>query len=234
MPMTLHLETPSPRLLSRPGWLHRYVLDFCRCRLGTDIRVQQPQLPSINQPFDPRASLDANSLLDSRRSSVDSRVGMGLGHLQISPSSPYDSQNASRASLVSNLREQRGITDSRANGSGGPLSPLGQRNSGGLKPQVAPRVAPVINPNPRSVSGMPDPTAAAPTKGFPWAFPDQDEHDDQRRSSSASSIEQRPSRQNSFATASSIFTVDSALPHGQKRFSEGKAAPGAFLAELSC
>jgi hypothetical protein len=142
-----------------------------------------------------------------------------MGHLQISPSSPYDSQNVSRASLVSNLQQQRGITDNRPNGTNGPLSPLGQRNND-LRPQVAPRRAPVINPNPRSVSGMPDPTAAAPTKGFPWAFPDQEDNEDQRRSSSASSVDQRPSRQNSFATASSIFTTDSALPLGQKRFSE--------------
>lgn len=74
---------------------------------------------------------------------------------------------------------------------------------------------------------MPDPTAAAPTKGFAWAFPDQEElpESPQRRSSSGSSGEQRPSRQNSFAASvnSSVFTTDSGLPVGQKRFSEGKA-----------
>jgi hypothetical protein len=161
-------------------------------------------------------------------------MNMGMGHLAISPSSPYDSQNVSRVSLVSNLQQQRGITTDQRQSGSVPLSPLGQRNGNvvpnhngnlndSLRPQVAPRRAPVINPNPRSVSGMPDPTAAAPTKGYPWAFPDQDEPDDQRRSSS-SSVERRPSRQNSFAASahSSIFTTDSALPPGQKRFSDGK------------
>lgn len=145
-----------------------------------------------------------------------------MGHLQISPSSPYASENASRASLVSNLQQQRGITtDQRPNGVG-PRSPLGARTPG-LRSQVAPRRAPVINPNPRSVSGMPDPTAAAPTKGFPWAFPDA-EPDRRGSSSEESSVERSvPSRQNSFAASinSSIYTNDSILPPGQKRLDEG-------------
>lgn len=150
-----------------------------------------------------------------------------MGHLQISPSSPYASENVSRVSLVSNLQQQRGITtDQRPNGAGS-LSPLGSR-APGLRSQVVPRRAPVINPNPRSVSGMPDPTAAAPTKGFPWAFPDHPEPDSIRRGSSSeeSSVERSvPSRQNSFAASvnSSIYTNDSALPAGQKRFDEGMA-----------
>jgi hypothetical protein len=161
-------------------------------------------------------------------------MNVGMTHLAISPSSPYDSQNVSRVSLVSNLQQQRGINTDQRQSASGPLSPLGQRNgsvngsitgsiNGGLRPQVQPRRAPVINPNPRSVSGMPDPTAAAPTKGYPWAFPDQEDPDEPRRSSS-SSVERRPSRQNSFAASahSSIYTTDSMLPPGQKRFSDGK------------
>jgi hypothetical protein len=58
-------------------------------------------LPSLNQGFgDNRLSIDAGSHFESRRSSVDSRMNVGMGHLQISPSSPYDSQNTSRVSLV--------------------------------------------------------------------------------------------------------------------------------------
>jgi Helix-loop-helix DNA-binding domain len=185
----------------------------------------KPSLPSLNQGFDhqSRQSVDANSLLDSRRSSVDSRMNLGMGHLQISPSSPYESQNVSRVSLVSNLQQQRGITaDPRPNGTA-PLSPLGARAS--LRPHVPPRRAPVINPNPRSVSGMPNPTAPAPTKGYPWAFPDisKPDHETRRGSSSGDSMSDRaPSRANSFAASinSSIFTTESGMPTGQKRFDE--------------
>ncbi|UPX11645.1 uncharacterized protein EKO05_0002239 [Ascochyta rabiei] len=178
--------------------------------------------PSLNQGFgDNRLSIDAGSHFDSRRSSVDSRMNVGMGHLQISPSSPYDSQNTSRVSLVSNLQAQRGITnpDARINGAS-PLSPPA-RNSV-LRTNHPPRRAPVINPNPRSVSGMPDPMAPAPTKGYAWAFPAEFEPEERRASSSGESSAGNsnvPSRQNSFATSinSSIYTTDSHLPSGQKR-----------------
>jgi hypothetical protein len=145
-----------------------------------------------------------------------------MTHLAISPSSPYDSQNASRVSLVSNLQQQRGITtgEQRPNGAS-PLSPMSSRAV--PRANHPPRRAPVINPNPRSVSGMPDPMAAAPTKGYAWAFPAEFEPDDRRGSSSGeSSVEHSISRQNSFATSinSSIFTTDSTLPTGQKRLGE--------------
>ena len=150
-------------------------------------------------------------------------MNAGMTHLAISPSSPYDSQNASRVSLVSNLQQQRGITtaEQRPNGLS-PLSPLGPR--AGPRANHPPRRAPVINPNPRSVSGMPDPMAAAPTKGYAWAFPAEFEPDDRRGSSSGeSSVARSISRQNSFATSvnSSIFTTESNLPSGQKRLEEG-------------
>jgi len=174
---------------------------------------------------DHRLSVDASSQFESRRSSVDSRMNAGMTQLNIaSPSSPYESQNPSRVSLVSNLQHQRGIPgEQRLNGTS-PLSPLG-RNAA---PRIIhpPKRAPVINPNPRSVSGMPDPMAAAPTKGFAWAFPGDDYPMERRQSSSGESSVDRsnvPSRQNSYATSitSSIMTADSKMPYGQQRLDDG-------------
>ncbi|KAL6168366.1 hypothetical protein ACJQWK_06015 [Exserohilum turcicum] len=184
---------------------------------------QPSALPSLNQGFDNRLSVDASSHLESRRSSVDSRMNVGMGHLSIHPQSPYESQNASRASLVSNLQQQRGISssESRPNGTS-PLSP----NRNGPRANHPPRRAPVITPNPRCVSGAPDPTASAPTKGFAWAFPADDfEHEDKRASSSGESSIDRsnvPSRQNSIATSinSSIYTTDSRLHPGQPQLDQ--------------
>lgn len=188
------------------------------------IKKQPNALPSLNQGFDNRLSVDAGSHIDSRRSSVDSRMNVGMGHLSLHPQSPYESQNASRVSLVSNLQQQRGIAnpESRPNGTS-PLSP----NRNGPRANQPPRRAPVITPNPRSVSGMPDPTASAPTKGYAWAFPADDfDHEDKRASSSGESSIDRsnvPSRQNSIATSinSSIYTTDSRLPQGSQRLDQG-------------
>lgn len=187
-------------------------------------QAQSNALPSLNQGFDNRLSFEAGSQYGSRRSSVDSRTIAGMTHLAISPASPYDSQNTSRVSLVSNLQHQRGITspDARSNGAS-PLSPMARSAPRANHP---PRRAPVINPNPRSVSGMPDPMAPAPTKGYAWAFPADFEPDERRASSSGESSVERstvPSRQNSFATSinSSIFTTDSKLPSGQQRLDDG-------------
>lgn len=150
-------------------------------------------------------------------------MNAGMGHLAISPSSPYESQNASRVSLVSSLQQQRGIAcDPRSNGTI-PLSPLGPRAS--IRAHVAPRQAPPIRPIQRNMSGVPDPMAAAPTKGHAWAFPAEAEPEERRASSSGESSAERStilSRQNSFATSftDSIYT-DSALPMGQKRLDDG-------------
>jgi hypothetical protein len=71
--------------------------------------------------------------------------------------------------------------------------------------------------------------AAAPTKGFAWAFPgawDPSEDRERRHSSSGDSSMDRsnlPTRQNSIATSinSSIMTADSRMPHGQQRLDDG-------------
>ncbi|KAF2756686.1 hypothetical protein EJ05DRAFT_487551 [Pseudovirgaria hyperparasitica] len=181
-------------------------------------------LPLLSQGFENRNSTISNEIpsshLESRRSSVDSRVNHGMNHLAISPSSPYESQNASRVSLVSNLQQQRGVPQDPRQNVMSPLSPLGPRANGTPRSNAAPRRAPVIGPIPRGVSGAPDPTAQAPTKGFAWAFPDVADIDERRASSSSS--EHRLSRQNSFAASvnSSVYTHDSSMPVGQKRFDD--------------
>ncbi|KAF1951856.1 hypothetical protein CC80DRAFT_187874 [Byssothecium circinans] len=215
-------DSPSRNSVPDTPSSARYPSGVSRLSNVSSIGQQQPNaLPSLNQGFDNRLSFEQSSTFDSRRSSVDSRMNAGMTHLTISPGSPYDSQNASRVSLVSNLQQQRGITtaEQRPNGAS-PLSPLGPRAV--PRTNQPPRRAPVINPNPRSVSGMPDPMAAAPTKGYAWAFPAEPE---ERRGSSSgeSSVgHSMPSRQNSFAASvnSSIFTHDSSLPSGQKRLDD--------------
>ncbi|KAK8213518.1 hypothetical protein M8818_002820 [Zalaria obscura] len=184
----------------------------------TSARLPQSNntLPSINQGFDAanhhRGSVDY--LQESRRSSVDSRMYSGFSNLNIvnNPTSPYESQNTSQVSLAASLRRPNGAP---------PMSPLSGRNS--LRAHhPAPRVAPPISGR---LPNAPDPMAAKPTQGFPWAFPDQaiPEEQPRRASSSDSSVSHSISRQNSFAASSirsSIFSVDSQLPHGQRRFDD--------------
>lgn len=173
-------------------------------------------LPSINQGFDPtnqhRGSVDYHPSVDSRRSSVDSRMHTGFTNLVLNnPTSPYESQNASQVSLAASLRRPTGVT---------PMSPLSGRNSMRAHhpaPRIAPPIAPLRQP------GAPDPMAAKPTQGYAWAFPEAEEQQ-RRGSSSDDSIDRSFSRQNSFAASSirsSILSMDSHLPPGQRRFDEG-------------
>ena len=143
-----------------------------------------------------------------------------------SPTSPYESHNTSQTSLASSLQQQRGI----------PVrSPNRPRSSRGQAPA---RVAPAIAPNLRSVTGMPDPTAAKPTPGYAWAFPDSGD-DPRRLSSSSGDSTDAPSmnsRRDSIAASfnSSLYN-DSTLPMGQRRFEDGKSSrrSGSALLMLS-
>lgn len=170
------------------------------------------QLPSINQGFQDgnRASVDYSNL-DSRRSSVDSRMHTNFGNLYINnPKSPYESNNNSQVSLAASLRRPNGA----------PMSPLSARSS--LRSHHAPRIAPPIMPVSRG-PGAPDPTAANPTQGYAWAFPDNIPEERRTSHSDDSSISHGVSRQNSYAASSirsSIFSTDSQLPPGQRRFDE--------------
>jgi hypothetical protein len=127
------------------------------------------------------------------------------------PHSPYESNNNSQVSLAASLRRPNG---------GAPMSPLSGRSS--LRGQPPMRVAPQIMPVARG-PGAPDPTAAKPTQGFAWAFPDGPIPEERRGSDSGeSSI--GVSRTNSIAASSirsSIFSTDSQMPHGQRRLEDG-------------
>lgn len=102
------------------------------------------------------------------------------------------------------------------------MSPLSARSS--IRGQApGPRVAPPIMPVGRA-AGQPDPTAAKPTQGFAWAFPDTVPEERRDSESGESSVGGGISRTNSFAASmrSSIFSNDSHLPHGQRRFDDGE------------
>lgn len=172
------------------------------------------QLPSINQGFHHDAQRDSRDYPghESRRSSVDSRMHQNFNNLYINgPTSPYESNNGSQVSLAASLRRPNGA----------PMSPLSGRSS--LRGHPAPRIAPPIMPVGR-VPGGPDPTAAKPTQGFAWAFPDEAIPEERQGSDSGdSSTGHGPSRANSFAASSirsSIFSTDSAMPVGQRRFDD--------------
>ena len=172
-------------------------------------------LPSINQGFSESGNRDSHASIDSRRSSVDSRMHQGLNNLYINnPTSPYESANASQVSLAANLRRPNGQA---------PMSPLSGRSA--VRSQAPPRVAPPILPIGRG-PGHPDPTAAKPTQGYAWAFPDEPIPEERRASDSGdSSLDHGMSRTNSLAASSirsSIFSTDSHLPVGQRRFDDGK------------
>jgi len=184
-------------------------------RVPTSAQSASSQLPSINQGFHDqghRGSVEYPINQDSRRSSVDSRMHHGFNNLYINhPTSPYESANASQVSLAASLRRPN---------SGVPMSPLSGRSSLSRNPPM--RVAPPIMPIARG-PGAPDPTAAKPTQGHAWAFPDQVIPEERRGSDSESSV--GVSRTNSFAASSirsSIFSTDSQMPHGQRRFDDGR------------
>ncbi|OQO04323.1 hypothetical protein B0A48_10934 [Cryoendolithus antarcticus] len=172
------------------------------------------QLPSINQGFQDnrhRGSVDYPGTLDSRRSSVDSRMHQTFNNLYINnPASPYESANTSQVSLAASLRRPNG----------GPMSPLSARSSmRGLPPT---RQAPPIMPIVRG-SGAPNPTAAKPTVGHAWAFPEEAIPEERHTGSDSGESSVGVSRTNSFAASSirsSIFSTDSQMPHGQRRFDD--------------
>ncbi|KAK3713490.1 hypothetical protein LTR37_008448 [Vermiconidia calcicola] len=183
-------------------------------RMPNSAHAGSEALPSINQGFHEASNRDSHASIDSRRSSVDSRMHSGFNGLYINnPTSPYESANGSQVSLAASLRRPNGQA---------PISPMSGRSS--IRSHPPPRVAPPIMPLNRT-PGHPDPTAAKPTQGYAWAFPDTVPEERRDSESGESSIGHGVSRNNSFAASSvrsSIFSTDSHLPTGQNRFDDGE------------
>lgn len=167
---------------------------------------------------------------DSRRESVDSRLGANFGDMRLA-NSPYGSANPSTTSLQSNLAQQRNPGSAhpdRNSGHGFRLSSGYQPNFQRMPsehPPLVSRVAPLITgPALGAIARAPE-----PTKGQAWAFPEEEV---QRLPSAARPSDEDnrqgtsffdDSRRNSFADsiASSQYTTESRLPPGQRRLEDG-------------
>ena len=169
---------------------------------------------TLNAPSSTRASVI--SVADSRRDSVDGRINSDFGGMRLAGNSPYASANQSTTSIQSSLQQQR-------NPGHLSVSSAGDRLSGNRFPSYAPqishhrfgpsRIAPVIT----GPVGGPIANAEEPTKGQPWAFPD--EASESRDGASSYMESRRSSIADSFA--SSQYTESSRMPHGQHRLEDG-------------
>ncbi|KAM3077340.1 hypothetical protein ACMFMG_006690 [Clarireedia jacksonii] len=164
---------------------------------------------------------------DSRRESVDSRLGHNFGDLRLN--SPYASNNQSTTSIQSTLQQQRnpGNAADRLSNPRFSNSYQPQRLPEPLSPKSAiPKTAPAITgPATGNIA-----RAAEPTKGQAWAFPEEEvhripsasrpRHDDTPSRVGTSFLD---SRRSSIAesVASSQFTTESRLPAGQRRLEDG-------------
>ncbi|KAL5346722.1 hypothetical protein ACLOAV_008429 [Pseudogymnoascus australis] len=180
--------------------------------------VTSPTTPSTYNAPGQRAS--TSPLADSRRESVDGRINSGFEGMRLQGNSSYASNNQSITSIQSSLQQQRnpGLSVSSADGLSAPRFPTNtyQPNS-----QRYVRTTPTITgPAASAVAN-----AAEPTKGQPWAFPDDT---DRRVSINPSGIDSHATsylefRRSSIADSMAIsqYTTESRLPHGQRRLEDG-------------
>lgn len=146
-----------------------------------------------------------------RRESVDSRINQGISDMRLG-NSPYASNNQSTTSIQNALHAQRnprpGLESLSVHRISNGYQPNADRNPDSKLIKTAPAIT---GPATSHIA-----RAAEPTKGQAWAFPEEDmqgappriQYDDSRRSSITESI------------ASSQFTTESRLPHGQRRLED--------------
>jgi len=178
----------------------------------------------------------SNFDIESRRQSVNSQLGQGLGDLKLG-SSPYASNNQSTTSIQSTLQQQRNPGGAERNSLGrfytnGPTT--SQRTSApiSLPDPISPRGprAPIIAP---AITGPAQGNIARAPEAIPgqaWAFPEEPiQQLNSRARPSAESLNRQGtsfldlgSRRSSLAdsVASSQFTTESKYPQGQRRLDD--------------
>ncbi|KFZ03483.1 hypothetical protein V501_09362 [Pseudogymnoascus sp. VKM F-4519 (FW-2642)] len=187
----------------------------------TPSSMDESMLAKLNPAYNaPGQRVSTASLVDSRRESVDGRINSGFEGMRLQGNSPYASNNQSTTSIQSSLQQQRnpGLSVSNSDRLSAPRFPNAyQPNSQRYNVRTAPTIT---GPAASAVAN-----AAEPTKGQPWAFPDDT---DRRISMNPSEIESHAtsyleSRRSSIAEsmASSQYTTESRLPHGQRRLEDG-------------
>lgn len=194
--------------------------------------IVSPTSYGFSHPFYETNSHNNGMNGDSRRESVDSRLGANFGEMRLA-NSPYGSANPSTTSLQSNLAQQRNPGSAHPDRNSGPFrlssgyQPNYQRVPSEHPPAMTSRIAPLITgPALGAIARAPE-----PTKGQAWAFPEEEVQrlpsaarpsDDNRQGTSFFD----DSRRNSFADSvtSSQYTTESRLPPGQRRLEDGVAS----------
>ncbi|CAF9920804.1 MAG: hypothetical protein GOMPHAMPRED_002141 [Gomphillus americanus] len=212
-------SVPSSSALSSPGF-----------SAGNNV------LPSINQAKEPNRESRDFPPQESRRSSIGSSVNQGMNSLAINGNSPYNntSANPSSVSLSQNLSRERGIPTTnglRTSRSSAqlPMSPMPSHAE--QRPAFG-RVAPPIGRNPRSEVY----NANEPIPGQAYAFPDAPDSQpgalppksSHGSRSNVTKIEEDmdvyPHHESGHhSVASSIHTLDSRLPPGQRHLDDGNS-----------
>ncbi|CAM1507144.1 Fc.00g067850.m01.CDS01 [Cosmosporella sp. VM-42] len=216
-------KTPSP---IASNMLPQALLSPSASNMSVAAMVSPSTPGSVDRRFDRPTSIESNSngatlgenlapgMGGPRRESVDSRINQGFSDMRLG-GSPYTSNNQSTSSIQNTLHQQRnprpGLENLSVHRISNGYQPSSERNPENKTVKTAPAIT---GPATGHIA-----RAAEPTKGQAWAFPEEEiqrvgipPYDDSRRSSITESV------------ASSQFTTESRLPHGQRRLEENDYA----------